>query len=206
MLKKLIYVGLILSIIFISGCDVKNGTDATEIELPLDNELTLYSENVGLYPDKSILDDPNNPYADASLNMENVWDLNDECPSPKAKFYLWATVTAKFPTGEHQYYTALSLHELYTAGGSLNAKEQAIKAYRSVLDHFFDSTTWFLADWLGEETYYPVILRDMVGRNLYDPSEFNYLPFYNDPAFALQDIGEWGYVYDQEAGKLSRYQ
>ncbi|MBN1948559.1 MAG: hypothetical protein JW784_02330, partial [Candidatus Cloacimonetes bacterium] len=119
-------------------------------------------------------------------------------------FYLWASILAMIPTGEYQYFTAKSLHELYTAGGSENAREQAKKAYRAVLDHFFNSVTWWQAEWLNEETYYAVILRDMVGQSLYDPTAMNMLPLYNDPALALADMSEWGYVYDIETGTVSK--
>jgi hypothetical protein len=203
---KTIYILIILGLLaaLITGCDVKQGEMVSGLDIPVDYTLDLYGENEGLYPDTNVLNDPNNPYRYASINMENVWDLNDECPSAKAKFYLWATMLARIPTGEYQYFTAFSLHELYTEGGSLNAKEQAKRAYRSVLDHFFGSVTWWLADWLNDETYYSVLLRNRVGMLLYDPSDEGLLPLYNDPAQALADLSEWGYHYDQETGVLTR--
>jgi len=204
MLKKIIWIGLFLIILMTTSCEVKNGTVATEVDIPLDDELVLYGENAGIHPETSILDDPENPYADANLNMDNVWDLHDECPSPKGKFYLWASILAKMPVGEYQYFTALSLHELYTVSGSDLAKEQTKKAYKAVLDHFFNSTTWYEAWWLGDETYYAVTLRDMACQNMYDPSELNLLALYDDPAYALADLSEWGYVYDFETGSITR--
>jgi hypothetical protein len=204
MKKRLIIILMSLVIVFIVSCDRKNGNLVGVIDLPTDYMLNLYSANEGIHPDKSVLDDPQNPYADANINMENVWDLNDECPSPKAKFYLWATMLAHVPIGEYQYYTAQSLHELYTSGGSENAREQAKKAYRATLDHFFDSVTWWQAGWINEETYYAVLLRNLVGKSLYDPSDMNLLPLYNDPVLALADLSEWGYVYDPETGTVSK--
>ncbi len=204
MKPKTILILLSLTLIFITGCDTKDGNVVTSIELPTDYVLNLFSANEGVHPDTSVLDNPENPYANASISMENVWDFNDECPSAKAKFYLWGTLLASIPTGEHQYFTAKSLHELYTAGGSENAKTQAKKAYRAVLDHFFDSVTWWQAEWLNEETYYAVLLRNMVGESLYNPSEMNLLPLYNDPAIALAEMSEWGYVYDIETKTVSK--
>ncbi len=204
MKKRSLLIVLSLVLIIIAGCDRKNGTLVDVVDLPTDYILDLYSANEGIHPDTSILDDPANPYAKANLNMENVWDLNDASPSPKAKFYLWASILANIPVGEHQYFTAKSLHELYTAGGSENAKEQAKKAYRATLDHFFDDVTWWKADWIEEETYYAVLIRNLVGENLYDPSEQNLLPLYSDPVLALADLSEWGYVYDFETKTLSR--
>ena len=109
-----------------------------------------------------------------------------------------------YPIGKHQYFTAVSLHELYTVGGSENAKAQAKKAYRATLDHFFDSVTWWQADWIVDETYYAVLLRNLVAQHLYDPSDQNLLPLYSDPVLALADLSEWGYVYNPETGTVSR--
>jgi hypothetical protein len=204
MKSKIMLIIISLAILLITGCDRKDGNIITSLELPTDYVLNLYSINEGVHPDTSVLDNPENPYADASLSMENVWDFEAECPSPKAKFYLWATMLAQIQTGEYQYFAAKSLHELYTVGGSENAKAQAKKAYRAVLDHFFDSVTWWQAEWLTEETYYAVLLRNMVGESLYNPSDMNLLPLYNDPAIALADMSEWGYVYDIETKTVSK--
>lgn len=201
---KSILIILGLALILLAGCDRRTGDLVGVLDLPTDYVLDLYSANEGIHPDQSVLDDPANAFADANLNMENVWDLNDACPSPKAKFYLWASILANIPIGEYQYFTAKSLHELYTAGGSANAKEQAKKAYRATLDHFFDSVTWWKADWMQDETYYAVLLRNLVAKSLYDPSEMNLLPLYADPVQALADLSEWGYVYDLETGTVSR--
>jgi hypothetical protein len=205
MLKRISIILSGLLILLVSGCEVKNGTIANEIEIPLDNKLVLYGENEGIHPNRDILDNPENPYANAGLNQENVWDIYEDCPSPKAKFYLWGTMLTIIPMGEHQYYTALSLHELYTVGGSENARKQAIKAYRAVLDHYFDSTTWYLAWWVGEETYYPVHIKHIVGQNLYDPSPNNLLPLFNQPVFAAEAMGEWGYVYNPDTKEISKW-
>ncbi|MDZ4182034.1 MAG: hypothetical protein U1B83_04090 [Candidatus Cloacimonadaceae bacterium] len=204
MKNRVLFILLILAVILIMGCDRRTGDIVTVVELPLDNILNLYSANEGIHPDTSVMNDPANPFADANVNMVNVWELNDTSPSAKSRFYLWATLLANSPTGEYQYFTAKSLHELYTAGGSENAKNQAKKAYRATLDHFFDSVTWWKADWIVEDTYYAVLLRNLVGQHLYNPSEMNLLPLYSDPVLALADLSEWGYVYDFETGTLSR--
>jgi len=206
MRNKIIFGVLSLLMIFAIGCDIKDGNPVGLVELPTDYALDLYGENEGIHPDTNILDDPDNPYANVGIGMDSVWVYSDNCPSAKAKFYLWATILAKIPYGEHQYMTALALHELYTVGGSINAKEQAKKAYRAVLDHFFDSVTWWKADWLNDDTYYAVLLRELSGDNMYDPSELGLLPLYSDPAIALADMSEWGYVYDIETGAISKRQ
>ena len=207
MKKHITLIGLILIIaIFITSCDRKNGELLTGVELPLDFTLPLYCENEGVHPETCILENPENPYAGANISMETVWDFADECPSAKAKFYLWGTMLANIPVGEYQYHTALALHEHYTAGGSQNAKAQAKKAYRATLDHFFASVTWWEAWWVNDETYYAVSVKDLVGANLYDPAEMNLLPLYNDPAEALADMSEWGYIYNFETKTISKWE
>lgn len=204
MKKRLIWILLSMALIMMSACDRKSGDLVNLSELPTDNILNLYSANEGIHPDKSVLDNPENPFADAGVNMDNIWDLSDECPSAKSRFYLWASLLSNVPTGEHQYFTAKALHELYTVGGSENARNQAKKAYRATLDYFFDSVTWWQADWIADETYYAVLIRNLVAQNMYDPSEMNLMPLYSDPVMALADLSEWGYVYDTQTGVLSR--
>ncbi len=201
-MKKILII--FITLLIIVACEVKEGNQITGLDLPLDNELVLYGENEGIYPSTSILDNENNPYANANISAEQAWDFLEDCPSPKAKFYLWGTMLAKISTGEYQYFTAQALHELYTVSGSQNAKEQAKKAYRSVLDNFFTSTTWYEAWWIQEETVYAVELNNLVGQSMYDPTELNLLPLYNDPVLALQDLSLWGYVYDPETKTISR--
>jgi hypothetical protein len=203
-MKQKILILFALLLVILTACDPKNGTKITGVDLPLDNELILYGENVGIHPSTTILEDGNNPYAHANISMDSVWDFHDEAPSPKAKFYLWGTMLAKIPIGEYQYFTARSLHELYTVGGSENAKEQTKKAYRAVLDNFYNGTTWYEAWWMEEETVYAAPLKDLVGQNMYDPTAMNMLSLYNDPVEALQDLSLWGYVYNTETKTISK--
>ena len=102
-INRLFIVLSVIVVTLISGCDVKNGITSTTLELPTGSTLDLYSVNEGVHPNTDILDNPDNPFAGASLNMENVWDFNDESPSAISRFYLWGTMLAKIPTGEYQY-------------------------------------------------------------------------------------------------------
>jgi len=204
-MKQTLIIILALMLVLIAGCDRKTGTQLTSVDMYFpDYTLDLYSANEGIHPDNSVLDDPANPFSHASISMENVWDLNDATPSAKARFYLWASALTSYPMGEYQFFTAKALHELYTVGGSINAREQAKKAYRATLDHFFDDVTWWQADWIQEETYYAVLIRNLVGQSMYNPSDMNLLPLYTDPVLALADLSEWGYVWDFETQTMSR--
>ena len=210
--KKLISIVCGLVMVSIMGCggDVKDGVITNEIPLPTDFALNLYCKDMGIYPEACILDDPENPFRMVSIS-ENVYeedgegnqvlvsetnklDLADSCPSAKSRFYLWATALAKSPSGENQFYTADALHDLYTEGGSENVRNQAIKAYRAVLDSFFDSATYFVADWLPDEPAYAVALKDLVGDRLWDSSGANLEPLYDEPELGAEALGEWGYA------------
>lgn len=102
--------------------------------------LALYSDQIGVFPDRSVLDDPNNPFRDSWPTATSKWEIESAAGNVVA-FYSWATVLAYEPTGEAQYYTALNLEQIYKNGQAeqedLQAvQELAIAAYQSVLDNF----------------------------------------------------------------------
>jgi len=227
------------------GSGDSGGEVINELSLPTGTTLDLYCANEGIYLDDCVLDNPNNPFATIAIiefdvndpDAENKFELaNAIPPGPEyaiSRFYFWATALAKRTSGENQYFTAVALHELYTAGvnqgfGSPNAQNQAIRAYRSVLDNFFGSVTFFsTCDFLNPsppepELFYSVIVSDMTGGNLVAPDP-------NPPSITLcdgtviqqnplvtlfpsdspvvsdftarQTLGEWGFTWD-EANEL----
>lgn len=147
---KAVRYSLLASLLLLVGCNAGDGsgTPTSSVSLPTDTALDLYCEDVGINTNTCVLDDPANPYARSLINDTTKWVLHNASPSAKSRFYLWATALAKSTTGENQYYTALALHELYTEGGSTpstNAQAQAKKAYRSLLDNFYSSLTYYTA-------------------------------------------------------------
>jgi len=196
--KPLTYMFLCLTLASIFGCGSDDSNTTNTINLPTDMLLSLYCDDVGIYTEKCVLDDPANPYRMVIITEENKWALHTAAPSAKARFYLWATALAHTSTGENQYYVASSLHQLYTDGTSSNAKAQAKRAYRSVLDNFYNSLTYWEASWLpGTPTpVYAVPLKDLTGMRLYDPTPDGLSPLYSDPYYALNDLAIWGYSYN----------
>ncbi len=153
----------------LTGCGGSDdqGQLSNNIPLPVGaTTIDLYCADAGIYTETCILDDPDNPFRLSDINEETKWDLNNSMPATfdyaKARFYLWATALARTPTGENQYYTANALHELYTysTGNSTNAKNQSIRAYRSLLDNFYDSITYWEAIWVD-----PSILHFMLSHS-----------------------------------------
>ena len=183
--------------------EVDGGKPQEEVALPTDSVLNFACADEGVYLERCVLDNPENPYANVAINEiegspNNKFALNDSAPSAKARYYVWATALAKGAgiPGENQYYTALSLHEVFAESGSPTTREQALKAYRSVLDNYFLNPTFFVFPVNGEDVAIAASLKNLVGENLYDPTAANLVSLYADPALALQDISEWGYVYD----------
>ena len=134
-------------ILMTAGCDeIDGGQVQNTATLPVDSVLNFRCEDEGIFPDDCVLDNPENPYISVAVTEDNKFDLADEAPSAKSRYYLWATALAKGAglQGENQFYTAVSLHEVYGESGSPTTRDQARKAYRSVLDNFFLAPTFFI--------------------------------------------------------------
>lgn len=202
--------------LIISGCgkDSDDGEVVNTVELPVDNVLNLYCADVGINNETCVLDDPGNPYANTPFvtmdpNDTNAFntakfELANAAPSPKARFYVFATALARAPTGENQWYTARALHELFTASGSDLIKNQAIRAYRSNLDNFFDDATFFIASFLPNPPpggiAFPNKIRELTAMDLaLTPAGFTPLFFPadagNNEFFARETMGGWGYTW-----------
>ncbi len=204
-----------------AGCgdDTENrdGELINAIVLPTDVVLDLACENVGVHPETCVLEDPANPFVNTPIiefdpnnpGGDNKFELfNSIPPGPtgaKARFYFWATALARRPSGENQFYTALALHELFDANSNVLSKdeqtrEQALKAYRSVLDNFFGSVTVFTccpgASPDGEPVAFPVGLSELTADILYRTDATDFLRLVEgEPILVLQLLLEWGYDY-----------
>lgn len=165
---------ILISTLVISSCggpSSSDGENITAIDLPTDTALALNCPNVGIFDEVCILQDPDNPYRTTPVREFNLndtdaitkFELNNQISAAenslgqklsKARFYLWATAMARFPSGENQYFTALYLAELLNEQiiefgdpdyeGDPIIREQSLKAYRSLFDNFFGSVTFFI--------------------------------------------------------------
>ncbi|MFU8896759.1 MAG: hypothetical protein ACNA8J_10260 [Gammaproteobacteria bacterium] len=199
---------LALSLLAVSGCDGRSSSDGqviNQILLPTDTLLNLGCADVGIAAETCVLEDPENPFAFVATPEFDVnnpdgpskFDLaNNIPPGPegaKARFYLWATALARRPSGENQWYTARALHELYDANSDPLIRDQALRAYRALLDNFFGSVTFFQ---LPSGVAFPATLNERVADDLYrtDATGFRRL-VPGDPVNVLSLLGEWGYTY-----------
>lgn len=195
-----------LYLLALGSCGSGSGVPSNQIALPVNTAISFFCAQEGIYLENCIFYDPANPYAYVQVDDTTKWDLDAAAPSAKAKFYLWATALANSPTGENQFYVAKSLHELYTVSGNPQVMNQALLAYKSVLDNFFGQVTYFKATWVTPPVTYAKPVADLVGDYMYNPLSFNLASFYMDPVEALAQISAWGYVYNPTTGTMSIFQ
>ena len=111
-----------------------------------DVRLQLIDENEGVYPNTSVLLDPNNPFAADGVDDPTRWIIQDAGFWP-ASFYSWATALAERPSGENQLYTALAAQQLYERRAADNGllfpiRAIALSGFQAVLDQFPDDVTY----------------------------------------------------------------
>jgi hypothetical protein len=209
---------LISSLFLLSGCgkSSSDGDVENEVDLPTDDTsaFNLYCRDIGLYLENCVLDDPDNPYARSPLTVESKFELDADAPSATARFYLWATALTKGvgAPGENQFYVALNLHRMWASSNSEVVRVQALRAYQSYLDNFFNSLTYFEIPEKSDD-FFPFSLNEFTGELLFDPTNvantFTSVRLFSpDPdlnkTMASQEVGVWGYFYDQDTGIFAR--
>lgn len=200
---------LVLALTACGEVDDDDGDDRNTVALPTDDTipLDLYCKDIGLVGDNCVLDDPANPYARSIVTEDTKFELDADAPSATAKFYLWATALARGAgnPGENQFYVGLYLHQMWAASNSELTRLQALRAYRSYLDNYFDTILFFEVP-VDSGNFLPQDVNMFVGDLLFDPTDitntFTSTRLFNpDPAVnrfeASLEIGDWGYVYDE---------
>jgi hypothetical protein len=188
------------------GAASDNGQIVTQVEMPT-TFTSFYCPNEGVGEESCVLFNPANPYARTPINSMNPdteiaykWELNNQTQSDLSRFYLWATAHARDAQGENQFYTAQSLHTIFSNEGSTLARDQAKLAYRSLLDNFFGSVT-FTGPANAQVSN---LLRNWVADRLVNPSSAGLPQLYDSQSAALQAIDDWGYLYDANTTTISR--
>ena len=120
-------------------------------------QFKFYNPNEGIYPDTSILSDPNNPFRYDPCSdqpafdggVAGKWQIQGATKSgPIVAFYCWATVLATAPNGESQYYVGFNLENMFQTGKVTDPKVQmevkalGVAAYTSVLVNFPTAVTY----------------------------------------------------------------
>lgn len=206
--KALAPLFVVLAGLLAGGCESPDDSDGigfNQIILPTDTLLNLACAEAGIGFEKCVLEDPENPFvlvATPEFNVNNPggltkFDLANNIPAgptgAKARFYLWATALARFPSGENQWYTARALHELFDANSDELIRNQALKAYRSVLDNFFGSVTFF--ECCGGISF-SATLNEKAADDLYRTEATGFVRLVpGDPLNVQSLLAEWGYTY-----------
>lgn len=124
--------------------------------------LVLVSPTEGVHPDRSVLDDPANPFVDGELTNATIWQLQSN-GGAVAAFYAWATANARGATGERQYYAALDLKTIHERGLTADAdlllvRDVAIGGFQAVLSYFPKAVTWDASGTIAYELATPSVL------------------------------------------------
>ena len=132
-----------------------------------------------------------------------------DAPSETARFYLWATALAKGigAPGENQFNTAQALHRMWDQNQNELTRTQALRAYRSYLDNYRNSVTFFEIP-VDSDQFFPFSLDRFTGEMLFDPTNVSNQAgtagqlFAADPGanqlLASEEVGMWGYFYDTD--------
>lgn len=205
---RLVAVLLGFAMLGTAGCGGRSDSDGiviNQLVLPTDTLLNLACRDAGIGAETCVLQDPENPFAVVAVpefdvnnpDAQTKFDLAAGIPAgptgAKARYYLWATALARRPSGENQWLTARALHELFDANSDPLIQNQALRAYRSVLDNFYGSVTFF--ECCGGISF-PATLNERVADDLYRTDATGYRRLVpGDPLNVLSLFGEWGYVY-----------
>jgi hypothetical protein len=121
------------------------GRDFTKLEY------VYVTPTEGVYPDTTILDDPNNPFrtdpaTHAGLPDDELWVVQGSA-GPIAAYYAWATDIAHNPYGEGQFYVAKNLEQIFRTGQAAKGDlpyvaGQAANAYQAMLDYYPTAVTY----------------------------------------------------------------
>ena len=147
MMKKLVQSALVLaSVGGLMGCE--DQPDPYFIDGTLIGEVTFTptDTSMGVHPSQAVLLDHNNPFRNLEISVEGKFAIEAN-GSNAAAFYGWATVLARQATGEHQFFAAANLLQMFEAREVDNrsletVREMAIDGFQSVLDNFPDSVTF----------------------------------------------------------------
>lgn len=113
------------------------GVDLTQVDLVVEHP------DQGVYPDISVMNHDNNPFASTGVTEDEAWDLF-AAGQLQAAWYAWATRLVVQPYGQPQFNTAAIAHELYLANGVDDeelvwVREIAIGGYTAMLEEWPDA-------------------------------------------------------------------
>ena len=108
-------------------------------------DFQVHDLDMGVYPNNSLGQDPNNPFASTGVGTEERWQIFDVGAVPG--FYAFGTYLLQEPTAENQFYTAKAAHDIYLteqapAEELWAVRQIALSGYYAVLEYFPDGVTY----------------------------------------------------------------
>lgn len=106
----------------------------------------VVDETEGIFPSQFVLTNELNPFRDISIDTATSFDILAKGGNAGA-FYAWATLLARTPTGERQFYAAQQLSNIFMASevpeDDLDTvRLMAIAGFQTVLDEFPTDVTF----------------------------------------------------------------
>ena len=106
-------------------------------------EFELFDPTEGVHPSKVTLNNPKNPFRESGVSNDTRFAILGDGGNAGA-FYAWAWLLAKIPIGEHQFFTAVKLRDLYESNEVAEedretVRQMAIDGFQALLDCFPES-------------------------------------------------------------------
>lgn len=106
-------------------------------------EFKFFNRTEGIHPSKVTLSNPNNPFRLYGVSDETRFAILGDGGNAGA-FYAWATLLTEIPIGENQFFTAVSLRNLYLSNEVAEedrdtVRQMAVDGFQAVLDCFPES-------------------------------------------------------------------
>lgn len=106
-------------------------------------EFELFDPTEGVHPSKVTLNNSRNPFLESGVSNETRFAILGDGGNAGA-FYAWAWLLAKIPIGEHQFFTAVKLRDLYESNEVAEedrdtVRRMAIDGFQALLDCFPES-------------------------------------------------------------------
>jgi hypothetical protein len=117
-------------------------------------EFELFDPTEGVHPSKVTLSNPRNPFREHGVSDQTKFAIVGDGGNAGA-FYAWATVLAKIPIGENQFFTAVKLRDLYQSNEVAEedrdtVRQMAIDGFQVVLDCFPQSLLFDASGTFGQ--------------------------------------------------------
>ncbi|MBT8470175.1 MAG: hypothetical protein KJN97_15625 [Deltaproteobacteria bacterium] len=115
-------------------------------------QFELFDPTEGIHPSKVTLNNPRNPFREFGVSDDQKFAISGDGGNAGA-FYSWATILAKIPIGENQFFAAVKLRDIYESNEVADedretVRQMAVNGFQAVLDCFpesllFDATGTF---------------------------------------------------------------